>query len=182
MENSDSQNSNQPPSPPDADTDSGSSRPASGSPGSSDSSASNSTTDTPQIGKFEFVCLLFNPFWRSGRLLNYYSLEEEEEEEEYMTLTDAWTDPAVRIVISGAGLVAAIELTGMLVVLSPYSVPGTSHLIFAAYPFIGLLGVLLFLRPIAALWAASVVRVAQRGIHYLCFRTVVSWFGKGGDQ
>jgi hypothetical protein len=140
---------------------------------SSKSTSPDSLSSGPWAKRAGFISRIFNPFRRSEHLLDQFSFSEADE---YATPTDAWTDPVVRIVIYGLGLVLGIEVTAVLLVLTPYTVPGTVRFIFAAYPFIGLVGVVLFFQPLAALWVASVVRAIRRGVHRLCLQTAFSWF------
>jgi hypothetical protein len=138
---------------------------------SSATSPDSLSSSSPWAKRAGFISWIFNPFRRSEHLLDQFS-----EADEYATPTDAWTDPAVRIVVYGLGLVLGVEVTAVLLVLTPYTVPGTVRFIFAAYPFIGLLGVVLFFQPLATLWVTSVVRAIHRGIHRLCLQTAFSWF------
>jgi hypothetical protein len=138
---------------------------------SSESTSPDSLSSGPWTKRAGFIPRVFNPFRRSGHLLDQFS-----EVDEYATPADAWTDPAVRIVIYGLGLVLGVEVTAVLLVLTPYTVPGTVRFILATYPFIGLVGVVLFFQPLAALWVASVVRAIRRGVHCLCLQTAFSWF------
>ena len=123
--------------------------------------------------RIELVRALISPFKNTR-----YLVDELSSRKEYGSLTEARSDPALWIVICGVGLVAGIELTGLLVVLTPFSLSGAGWVILNAYPFIGLVGVILLLQPFAALWVASAFRVKHRGIHRVCFHAIEAWLDR----
>ena len=123
--------------------------------------------------RIELIRTLISPFQNTR-----YLVDELSSCEEYGTLTEARSDPALWIVISGVGLVAGIELTGLLVVLTPFSLPEVCWVVLNAYPFIGLVSVILLLQPFVALWVASAVRIRHRGILRVCFHAIEAWLDR----
>ena len=125
------------------------------------------------VERIELIRALISPFQNTR-----YLVDELSSRDEYGTLAEARSDPAVWIVICGVGLVAGIELTGLLVVLTPYTLPGVGWVVLNAYPFIGLVGVILLLQPFVALWVASAFRIRQRGILRVCFHAIEAWLDR----
>ena len=148
--------------------------------GVGDASRHDSPSSKPESGeegefveRIELIRALISPFQNTC-----YLVDELSSHKEYGTLTEARSDPALWIVICGVGLVAAVELTGLLVILTPFSLSGAGWVVLNAYPFIGLVGVILLLQPLVALWVASAFRIRHRGIHRICFHAIEAWLDR----